>query len=96
MKPATAKRMADLERQLMEAKAAQVHNYHFADASIGAISTERMVGSGVILHITALGGKEIIGPVMIPGGLSPETIEALRADFRRGFIDATAFKPKGV
>ena len=38
----------------------------------------------------------VIDPVMIPGGLSRETIEALRADFRRGFMDATAFKPKGV
>lgn len=96
MKPTAAKRIADLERQLMEAKAAQVHNYHFADARIGTISTEKMVGSGVILHITALGGREIISPVMIPGGLSPETVEGLRADFRRGFISATEFKPKGV
>ena len=96
MKPNTAKRMADLERQLTEAKAAQVHNYHFADANVGKAVTEKMMGSGVILTITALGGREIVEPVMILNGLSQETVAALRADFRRAFKYATELKPKGV
>ena len=96
MKPTTAKRIADLERQLMEAKAAWVHHFHFADANVAQASTEKMRGSGVILTITALGGRQIVEPMIIPNGLSPETIEALRADFRRGFAYTTELKPKGI
>lgn len=98
MKPkqTKAQRIAELERKLVEATAAQVHNYHFADANIGKASVEHMKASGVIISIKALGGREIVEPVLIPDGLSVETIYALRSDLRRAFLRATELKPWGV
>lgn len=90
------KQLSDAQRLAQEHLAAQIHQYHFADARIGGASVDKLGGSGVILTLTALGGREIISPVMIRGGLSNETVEALRADFRRSYLDATVFKPKGV
>lgn len=98
MKPKQTKtqRIAELERKLVEATAIQADNYHFADANIGKASTEHMRGSGVIITIKALGGREIVEPVLIPDGLSVETIDALRSDLRRAFLRATELKPRGV
>lgn len=84
------------ERKAREYLAGQVHQYHFADAAIGKCSTDKMTASGVILTITSLGGAQIVEPVLMRGGISNETIEAIRADFRRSYQDAVAFKPKGV
>lgn len=89
-------RIAELERKLREAEASQVHRYHFADATIDKASISRCMGSGVVISLTFLGGKEVFDPVMIRDGLSEETIQALKSDFRRSFVTATEFKPKGV
>jgi hypothetical protein len=51
------------------------------------------MGSGVILSMTFLGGKEVFEPVMIRNGLSKETIEAIKADLVRSFEYATEMKP---
>lgn len=98
MKPKTTKaqRIADLERKLCEALAGQIHTYQFADAAVGKASTDHLMASGVILTLTALGGREIVAPVLIRNGISKETVEALRADFRRSYAEAAMFKPKGV
>lgn len=50
-------------------------------------------GSGVILSLVALGGRELIRPVMIRDGLSPDSISALRADVCRSFEQATMVNP---
>jgi hypothetical protein len=78
----------------MELKAQLSHVYAFADASIEKASTEHLRASGALIQITALGGREIIPPVVIKDGLSPETIACLRRDLVRSFELATAFKPK--
>lgn len=95
-KQTKAARIVELERKLREAEAAQVHHYHFASATIDKASTDHLLGSGVILTLTVLGGREICAPVMIRDGLSKETIEALKADFVRSYENAVEFKPKGV
>lgn len=95
-KQTKAARLAELERKLEEALAGQAHVYHFADGAIDKASTDHLMGSGVMLTLTVLGGREIFKPVLIRGGLSKETIAALKADFRRSYADATTFKPKGV
>lgn len=86
-------RIDELGRKLREAQAAQVHHYHFADAAVSKASTAHLTGSGVIITLTVLGGREVFDPVLIRDGLSEETVAALRADFRRSYQNAVAFKP---
>lgn len=95
-KQTKAQRIVDLERKLQEALAGQAHVYHFADYSLHKASTDHLMASGVIVTLTVLGGREICNPVLIRDGLSKETIEALRADFRRSYELATHYKPKGL
>lgn len=95
-KIAKAQRIAELERKLQEALAGQVHNYHFADAGLDKASTQHLMGSGVVITLTVLGGRELIPPTMLRDGLSNELIAALRADFVRSYELATMYKPKGV
>jgi hypothetical protein len=90
-----SKIVADLERKVLEAKAAQVHNYHFADANIDKASTRHLMGSGVIMTLTFLGGKTVMEPVLIREGLSEATIAAIKADFKRSYDLAIMWKPKG-
>lgn len=85
---------AQLQRKVLELEANLACTYYFADAYL---SKERSyVGSGVLLQLSAIGGKELIPPVMILDGLSPETIAAIRKDLARSYELATIFKPKGV
>ena len=88
------KRIRELERQLMEAKAQQIHNYHFASQDIEKLGITHCMASAVIATFTVLGGRTV-GPVAIRDGLSEATIKALQEDMRRSFEQATAFKPKG-
>jgi hypothetical protein len=85
-----------LERELMELQAQLVHNYHFADAGLSKAGQDRMAASAVVIRLTALGGNELIPPVAIRGGLSAETIAAIRSDLVRSYADAVVFKPKGA
>jgi hypothetical protein len=95
-KQTKVQRIVELERKLREAEAGQAHVYHFASQTIDKASTNSLMGSGVIITLTVLGGREIFDPVMIRNGLSKETIEALKADFVRSYEDAVEFKPKGA
>ena len=87
---------ADLQRQVVEAIAGQAHSYHFAEKLISKAGENVLMGSGVILTITALGGKALIDPVLIRDGLSKETIEAIKEDLRKSYKLATLYKPTGV
>lgn len=93
-KAKTAARIADLERKLKEALAGQVHTYHFADQALDSATAKHLSASGAVITITALGGREIVGPTLIRDGLSAELIEALRADLRRSYERATQMKPR--
>lgn len=86
-KAALARKVTELEGQLAS-------SYHFADANLHKAG-DALMASGVLVTLTALGGREIINPIVIRDGLSPATIAALRADIERSFALATAFKPKG-
>ncbi len=90
-KPKTTKAM--LQRQVLELTAQLAHTYHFADATIDKAGHKYSMASGVLLQLTAIGGKELILPVMIKDGLSPETIAAIRKDLARSYELATMFKP---
>lgn len=95
-KATKSQRIVELERKLTEAEAQLAHVYHFASANLHKASTEHLMGSGVIITLTVLGGRVICDPVMIRNGLSMETVNALRADMVRSYEDATEFKPAGV
>jgi hypothetical protein len=89
-KPAKKTR-AQLEREILELNAQLFHVYHFANANIGKADTKRFMGSGVLLQLTAIGGKEIINPVMIKDGLSDATIAAIKSDLKRSYDLLAAF-----
>lgn len=82
-----------LNRKVRELESQLVHRYHFADIGIQKAVTNRMMGSGVILSLTTLGGTELIEPVCIKDGLSQATIDAIRADLRRSYDLTVSLKP---
>lgn len=84
---------ADLQRQIKELNAQLAHVYHFAHRELPKASTNHMMASGVLLTVTALGGRELMTPVMIKDGLSLDTIEALQRDIKRSYELTIAFKP---
>ncbi len=97
MKPKKSKatQIEELQRQLLESKASHAFVYGAATSVIHKASTQHMMGSGVVLTLTALGGREICLPVMMRDGLSEETIEALKKDLERSYQLATMWQPVG-
>lgn len=96
-KPAKKTR-AQLERQILELESQLAHRYQFANAEIDRASTAHRMASGVLLQLSAIGGKDIINPVMIKDGLSDATIAAIRTDLKRSYDLAVTYavtEPKG-
>jgi len=83
----------ELRRKILELEAQLIHVYHFADQYLSAIKPGSYTGSGVLLQLTAIGGREIIPPVMIKDGLSVDTIAAIRRDLVRSYENKIEFKP---
>lgn len=86
---------ADLARKVLELESQLASSYHFAAADLHKAGPALMA-SGVLVQLTALGGRELTRPFVVLDGLSDVTIAALRADISRSFETATAFKPKSV
>lgn len=82
----------DLARQNLELKGQLAHAYASAYREISKAG-DVLTASGVLLQLTALGGREIIIPVVIRDGLSTETIAAIRKDLARSYELATISKP---
>lgn len=89
------KTKADLEREIMELKAQLSGTYHFADATLHKAG-DVLMASGALLRLHALGGRELIPPVVIKDGLSSTTIDAIRRDIIRSYELSVMFKPQGV
>jgi len=83
-----------LNAKIKALEAQLVHNYHFSEANVDKCSTDRLMGSAVIIQLTTLYGKKLIEPTAIRNGLSTETIESLKDDFRRSYDEAIEFKPR--
>jgi hypothetical protein len=92
-KQTKAQLIAKQQRQILDLESQLAHRYHFAAQAIDKADTKRMMGSGVLLQLTANGGRELINPVMIKDGLSDETIAAIKADLKRSYDLAVMFKP---
>ena len=95
-KKTKAQRIVELESKLYESNAYHIYRHHFASKALDKLNTDRLMGSGVVLSLTLLGGKEAFEPVTISGGLSKETIAALKADLARSFNYAIEMKPDGA
>ena len=95
-KKTKAQRIAELEQKLEEAEAYHTYRHHFASKALNRFSTDSLMGSGVVLSLTLVGGKKLFEPVLICNGLSKETIAALKADLVRSFNYATEMKPDGA
>lgn len=80
-----------LGRKILELESQLAHRYSFAMTEIDGASIDRLMGSGVLLQLTGIGGKDIIHPVVIKDGLS---LEAIKADLVRSYDLAVMFKPK--
>ncbi len=93
-KKTKTQRIAELETRLAEALAGQAFVYAPASQDLSKASTNDMMGSGVVLRLHALGGREIISPVLIRDGLSLETIAALKADLVRSYELSMHCAPK--
>lgn len=85
---------ADLQRKIMELESQLAHRYHYAQSEIKKASTDHLMASGAIVSVAALGGRVIMGPVLIHDGLSPETIAAIQNDLHRSYEQATMRKTK--
>lgn len=83
-----------LLREIKELRAQMAFSYHFASMEVKKSSGNHLLGSAVIIEITGLGGKQILQPIAINDGLSPETVAALHADILRSYERATELKPK--
>ena len=88
-------RIRELERQIVEYRAQQIHNYHFASHDIEKLGINHCMASAVIVTFATLGGRTI-RPVAIRDGLSEATIKALQEDMRRSFEQVIELKPKGA
>lgn len=89
----TKKTRETLEREIKELKAQLYSSAWFAKNEIDKFSKNRMCGGAVILELTALGGKATV-PVAINGGLSENTINAIKEDLRGSQKELEDFKIK--
>ena len=87
------KKIANLEQELMVAKAYQIHNLHFASQNLKSMAKKDFTGSGVIITVMSLSGLKLIDPTVVSGGLSKETIDCLIADLKRSFEEHMVLKP---
>lgn len=71
-----------IKQKHIELAASSMCAHKSAYSNIKWANTESRMASGVLLTLTAIGGKEII-QVMIGDGLSDSTIAAIRADIKR-------------
>ena len=74
---------AELERQIRELNAQKPNALRNAVNELHLCGGNKMLGSAVLITITAWGGEEIVEPFAVYDGLSQSTIDALRADIRR-------------
>jgi len=80
-----AAQIAILRRQVEELRGQLTCYYESAYKAIDKAGSDHMSASGVMITLTALGGRQIIEPVCIREGLSAATIAALKADIRRSY-----------
>lgn len=84
--------LVDAERRVFELKAQLASTLSKAFDDLPKAG-DAFKGSGVIIQITTLGGKQVLDPVLIRDGLSKATIVALQKDVALSFEFATMVNP---
>jgi hypothetical protein len=80
-----------LERENIELRGQLAYVYGVVYDQIDKVGDD-LFASGVLLRMTALGGRELIMPVVIRDGLSQETIAAIKKDIAKSYKLATQCK----
>jgi len=76
-----------------EAQSSYIHNYHFTSNEMLKLSSDKYMGSAVIIAMFDLKGKPLFKPTTITDGLSKNTINCLLDDLQRTFDHKIEFKP---
>jgi hypothetical protein len=69
--------IAALQRALFNLRAQDIGAYKTANEQLRALAKKSLMGSGVIVQILYLDGKEALSPVMISDGLCKDSIRFL-------------------
>lgn len=80
-------------RKILELESQLASTYHLASVEIKNASEERLIGSGVLVQLTGIGGKNIVMPFLIRDGLNKNTIDALKAEMIKSYNLSIMFKP---
>lgn len=88
-------RIAELERKNRELEGQMAHVYHFAEIGLVKATRDNTFGSGVLVTMAYLGGREVCHPFMLKDGLSDATIAALCDDLAYSYNKTMEFKPTG-
>lgn len=78
MKKDSSVQIAALKSLLLVAKASSIVTMSQAFRQLDKVTKEKMMASGVVLTLANLSGDNIVGPVVIPDGLSDELIKLLK------------------
>lgn len=78
MKKDSEAQIAALKSLLLATKASSIVAMSQAFKQLDRVSKEKMMASGVVLTLANLSGDNIVGPVVIPDGLSAELIKLLK------------------
>jgi hypothetical protein len=81
------------EDKEVEMKAQMAHIYHFASDALLKLGRDKLTGSGLIVQITCLGGKEGCTPFCVSDGFSDTTINALLDDIQYSYDKEVSWKP---
>jgi hypothetical protein len=88
------KTKAQLKTELTDLKAQSYSTAYFSHCNLHKAGKDYAGGSAVIISIKGLGNQFIIDPVAIRGGLSKDTIEAIKRDIAASQKDMRDFSIK--
>ena len=77
------KTYAQLEREVIELRGQLACTYKAGLRDLFKCSNQYFMASGILVTLSALGGRELATPFVVKDGLSCETIDALRGDILR-------------
>ena len=79
-RPTLAAQLVAAKETIKMFEAGGLHTLRAAYHALLKTNKDSLMASGVIVTLTALGGREIVPPFMVADGLSDDTIAALRRD----------------
>lgn len=85
---------AQLKHKVKELEAQLASTYHFSSIGVEKCSRDHLMGSGVLVELTFLGGKQVCPPFVLRDGMSADTIACLQADMRASYERSMELKPK--